>query len=53
MPVADAIALDLAGMSQREAVRISGLLGYSTLSKFAVSINFREGIVRFAPHDHR
>jgi hypothetical protein len=49
----NAIALDLSGVSQTEAVRISGLLGYSTLSKLAVTINFREGTVRFAPHDHR
>jgi tetratricopeptide (TPR) repeat protein len=44
------VALDLAAISQREGVEISGILGYSTLSQWPVTIDFRSGLVRFGGH---
>ena len=42
----EAVALDLGRLSQREGVEISGILGYSTLSRWPVTIDFRSGMVR-------
>jgi predicted aspartyl protease len=42
----EAIALDLAGLSQREGVEIAGILGYSALSRWPVTIDYRSGLVR-------
>ena len=39
------LALDLSSFSQREGVRISGILGFSALSKAPLSINYRDGLV--------
>ncbi len=41
------IAFDLRQMSLQEGIEISGILGYPLLSKSTVSINYRDGIVRF------
>jgi tetratricopeptide (TPR) repeat protein len=40
------VVLNLAAISQREGIEISGLLGYSTLSRWPVTIDFRSGLVR-------
>jgi hypothetical protein len=40
------VIFDLASISQREGVEISGLLGYSTLSRWPITIDFRSGLVR-------
>ena len=42
----DAIAMDLRGLSQREGFEIAGILGYSTLSQWPVTIDFRSGQVQ-------
>jgi Flp pilus assembly protein TadD len=42
----EAVAMDLRGLSQREGVEIAGILGYSTLSRWPVTIDFRSGQVR-------
>jgi len=41
----EAVALDLAAISQREGVEISGILGFSTLSRWPLTIDFRSGLV--------
>jgi Flp pilus assembly protein TadD len=41
------IALDLAPLSRREGIEISGVLGYSALSKRPFTIDFRRGAVSF------
>jgi hypothetical protein len=41
-----AIAMDLRSLSQREGVEIAGILGYSTLSQWPVTIDFRRGQVQ-------
>jgi hypothetical protein len=47
MAEAQPVALDLRAISQREGVEISGILGYSTLSRSTVTIDFRSGLVDF------
>jgi len=47
------IALDLDAMSRKEGVKISGLLGYSAISRLALTIDYRRGMVQFAPHQRR
>lgn len=42
----EAIAMDLRGLSHREGVEIAGILGYSTLSRSPVTIDFHSGQVR-------
>jgi predicted aspartyl protease len=43
---AEPVALDLSAISQREGVEISGILGYSTLSRWPVTLDFRTGLLR-------
>jgi hypothetical protein len=47
------IALDFDAMSRKEGVKISGLLGYSAISRLALTIDYRDGMVQFAPHQRR
>src|SRR5262249_43004305 len=42
----EAITFELGAISQREGVEISGILGYSTLSQWPLTIDFRSGLVR-------
>jgi tetratricopeptide (TPR) repeat protein len=44
----DAIALDLREVSRREGVEISGLIGYSVLSRGILTINYRDGLIDIA-----
>jgi predicted aspartyl protease len=44
----DAIAFDLGQMSRQEGVEISGLIGYSSLSRGVLTIDYRDGLVDFA-----
>ncbi len=46
LPDPEAIALDLGRLSHREGIEIAGILGYSTLSRWPVTIDFRNGLVR-------
>jgi hypothetical protein len=41
------VTLDLATLSSREGVEISGVLGYSALSRHPFTIDFRHGLVGF------
>jgi hypothetical protein len=41
------VALDLAPLSRREGVEISGVVGYSALSRRPFTIDFRHGVVAF------
>jgi predicted aspartyl protease len=41
------VALDLSQISQRQGVRISGILGFSALRRAPVTINYRDGLVTF------
>jgi Aspartyl protease len=47
------LALDLTQMSQKEGAKITGLLGYSALSRLTLSLNYRDGVVQFEPHNRR
>ena len=40
------LVFDLETISQREGVKISGLLGYPTLSRWPITIDYRTGLVR-------
>ncbi len=42
----EAIAIDLDGISQHEGVEISGILGYSLLSRWPLTMDFHNGLVR-------
>jgi tetratricopeptide (TPR) repeat protein len=39
------VSMDLGHISQRQGVRISGILGYSALSRVPVTFNYRDGLV--------
>jgi predicted aspartyl protease len=42
---AEPVAMDLGHISQRQGIRISGILGYSALSRAPVTFNYRDGLV--------
>jgi tetratricopeptide (TPR) repeat protein len=41
------VKLDLTELSRHEGVEISGIIGYPVLGKSVLTINYREGLVRF------
>jgi tetratricopeptide (TPR) repeat protein len=41
------VSLDLTEMSQQEGVEISGIVGFSVVSKAVLTINYRDGLVGF------
>jgi len=51
MPLVDVdpIAIDLKEMSRQEGVEISGLIGYPAISKGILTIDYRDGLIDFAP----
>ena len=42
------VSLDLTEMSRQEGVEISGIVGFSVLSKAVLTINYRDGLVGFS-----
>ena len=46
---AQPVSLDLDDISQRQGVQISGVLGYSVLSRSTVTFNYRDGLVELGP----
>ena len=51
MADSEAVALDLAGLSRKEGIEISGILGYSALSRWPLTIDFRTGRVQIGDAD--
>lgn len=45
----DPVAMSFAEISHREGVTISGILGYSALSRAPLTINYRDGLVDPGP----
>ena len=41
------VTLDLAQISQRNGVKVAGILGYSLISRTPVTVDYREGLVAF------
>ena len=41
------VSLDLTEMSRQEGVEISGIVGFSVVSKAVLTINYRDGLVGF------
>jgi hypothetical protein len=41
------VSLDLTEMSRQEGVEISGIVGFSVVSKLVLTINYRDGLVGF------
>ena len=41
------VKLDLTELSRHEGVEISGIIGYPVLGKFALTIDYRDGLVQF------
>ena len=41
------IKLDLSELSRHAGVEISGIIGYPPLSRFALTVNYRDGLVQF------
>ena len=47
----ETVSMDLAEISQRQGVRISGILGYPAMSRAPVTFNYRDGLVDLGePH---
>jgi hypothetical protein len=46
------VSFDLSEMSRQEGVEISGIVGFSTVSKTVVTINYRDGLVGFSSSVH-
>jgi len=42
------VSFDFSGMSRQEGVEISGIVGFSAVSKAVVTINYRDGLVGFS-----
>lgn len=46
----DPVAFDFNPISRREGVEISGMIGFSLLSRSVVTINYRDGVVQLSRH---
>jgi hypothetical protein len=44
---ANAVALDFARLSNVHGVEISGLIGYPMLSRYALTLDYRDGLIGF------
>jgi len=44
------IGLDFTSISDEQGVQISGIIGYPTIRKLILAIDYRDGAVRFLPH---
>ncbi|HVB36490.1 MAG TPA: aspartyl protease family protein [Candidatus Acidoferrales bacterium] len=46
----DLVSFDTTTFSNSIGTEVSGLLGFATLKNFAITIDYRDGLIRFRPH---
>jgi hypothetical protein len=49
----DIVSLDLSDTSQQIGTEVSGMLGFSTLRRLEVKIDYRDGLVDFSYNPNR